>query len=148
MTASLIEAFHIAALRFVQWQRNNDEIDEGFVVWEGVGPKEFLPEPTVTFFGQDYKISAICQHAKVLQGHLPTPLRIIFEGFICRGVDTGDDRWTFAEAVELLEGLISSELERERSDLPLRARILQNARKELIESIEAEYAQRWQEGRR
>lgn len=148
MTASLIEAFHIAAVRFVQWQRNNDEIDEGFVIWEGVGPKEFLPEPTVTFFGQEYKISVICERAKILQGRMATPMQILFDSFICRGFDPEVNCWTYTEAVELLEGLISSELERERDDLTLRDRIVQNARKELIESIEAEYAQRSQEGRR
>lgn len=137
MTASLIEAFHVAAIRFVRWQHNNNEIDEGFVIWQGVGPKEFLPEPTVAFFGQEHKISVICERAKVLQGRMPLPLTMLF----CSLVDPhnhGETEYlTFPDAVETLEGWITNELERERSDLPLRDRILQHAKNELIDAFEA-----------
>ena len=138
MTASLIEAFHVAAIRYVRWQHNNNEIDEGFVIWQGIGPKEFLPEPTVTFFGQEHKISVICERAKVLQGRMPLPLTMLFQSLVDPHNHRETDYLTFADAVETLEGWITNELERERSNLPLRDRILQNAQNELIDTFEAQ----------
>lgn len=120
MTGSLIEAFHIAALKLVRWRADNDEIDQGFVIWEGIGPRDFLPEPTVEFFGQDHKISAISERAKVLEGRMPLPLTMLFQCLV-DPTNCGETEYlTFADAVETLDAWITIELDRERSYPSLR----------------------------
>lgn len=79
MTADLREAFHIAAVEFLGWHRLNDEQRVFGWVNAETNQREYLPEPTINFFGRPYLISRICSFASALDGPLPLHMQALFD---------------------------------------------------------------------
>jgi hypothetical protein len=79
VTADLREAFHIAAVEFLDWRRvNNEQREFGWINAE-TNQREYLPEPMIYFFGRPFLISRICSFASVLNGPLPPLMRALFD---------------------------------------------------------------------
>lgn len=109
MTADLREAFHIAAVELLGWRRVNEQ--QRWIGWRNIATnqRQYLPEPTVEFFGRVLKISEICKHAASMSGPLPAHICALF-----RVIDDGlgeDLPTTYFEAVEALDGAIWCEHE-------------------------------------
>lgn len=107
MSADLREAFHTAAVAFVGWHRVNEQ--QRWIGWRNseTGQREYLPEPTVDFFGRLRPISELCGHAAALDGELPPHIRKLFEV-----IDDGTGELlpeTYPQAVEALEAAIACE---------------------------------------
>jgi hypothetical protein len=107
VTADLREAFHIACVEFVGWRRVNEQ--QRLMGWQNVETmqREYLPEPTVEFFGRSFLISQICSHATVLNGPLPLHIQALFV-VIDDGMGAPIPE-TYPEAVEVLEVVITCE---------------------------------------
>lgn len=110
MTGDLRESFHSAAVKLLGWRLNNERQEHWGVVYLEIGRREYDPEPSVSFFGRDYTLTAICELAAVLEGPLPPHIQALF---LILDDHTGEPiPTTYPEAVEALKNFIEFEDDR------------------------------------
>jgi hypothetical protein len=86
MTADLKEAFHLAAIAFVRWRTQHDDLRTWGTIITGPNfERHYEPEPTVTFFGREMSIGALCERAEILSGPLPPLIRELFQSVVDYG---------------------------------------------------------------
>jgi hypothetical protein len=119
MTDDLKEAFAVAGVEFLTWNRRNEEIRHtGPIYINFDGTRGYVHEPTVSFCGRDLPISEICDLATRLVGPLPLLVKWIFD--VIPDIHAlGIEVETYPEAVNTLRFGITEELaSQERYPLP------------------------------